>query len=505
MRIIVNPRPQITASSTPVCGRDSATLTVSGLADSYNWSPTTAMSLPASRAVVKVAPTVNTTYTVTARFNATGCQSSATSTVTVRSKPAITATFVNPTTCGGTNGSITLHGLAKNGTTSYTLRYSKNGVAVAPVSRTSSTAGTIVIGSLTAGSYTNINVELNGCKSNTLGPIPLSNPNPPVLTIPGDSTVCAGTPTGTITFSATPTSTFNWTNNNASIGLTASGTSSSIPSFTPTNGSATAQTATISVTARANGCTSAPKTMRIIVNPRPQITASSTPVCGRDSATLTVSGLADSYNWSPTTAMSLPASRAVVKVAPTVNTTYTVTARFNATGCQSSATSTVTVRSKPAKPSITISGGNLVSSSASGNQWQIDGTNISGATGQLYTPQISGFYSVEVTSNGCSSKSEPYNFSKSFMVQSNSTLSDESIQIYPNPISGNFIVEYNLIDEPKELNINVMNNAGTLVKQYRNIKSLEQLNGNELPVGQLIFIFETLDAQRKWYYKIIKY
>jgi hypothetical protein len=67
-----------------------------------------------------------------------------------------------------------LSGLAAS--TSYTLNYAKNGVAIAPVTRTSSTTGTIVISSLTAGTYTNINVTLNGCVSNTIGSITLTAP-----------------------------------------------------------------------------------------------------------------------------------------------------------------------------------------------------------------------------------------------------------------------------------------------------------------------------------------
>jgi hypothetical protein len=172
MRINVNPRPQITVNSPIVCGRDSATLTVTGAANTYTWSPVTAM-FPTTGAVVKVAPTTTTTYTVTARFTATGCQNTATGTATVRTKPAITATSANPTTCGGTNGSITLRGLAAS--TSYILNYAKNGIAITPVTRTSSTSGTILISSLTAGNYTNINVTLNGCVSNTLGPIVLTD------------------------------------------------------------------------------------------------------------------------------------------------------------------------------------------------------------------------------------------------------------------------------------------------------------------------------------------
>jgi hypothetical protein len=455
---------------------------------------------PTSGKVVKVAPTVNTAYTVTARFASTECQRTATRTVTVQAKPTFTTKFTHPTTCGGTNGSITLSGLAPS--VAYTLNYSRNQVAIAPVVRTSNTSGIIVISGLSAGTYNNINLTLNGCSSNSQGPIILNNPNPPVLTVPGDLTRCAGTPTNTITFSATPTSAFNWINNNSSIGLATSGTTSSISSFNAVNNGTTVQTATISVTATANGCKSETKTMRIIVNPLPQITVTSTPVCGRDSATLSVSGVADSYSWSPTTAM-FPTSGKVVKVAPTINTTYTVTARFASTQCQRTATRTVIVQAKPAKPTITESNGNLVSSSTSANQWLTNGTNIVGATNQIYTPVSNGLYSVQVTSNGCSNVSDPLNYNKFKMIQKNSLLKEESLEIYPNPISGNFIVEYNLIDDVKEINLKVINSAGALIKEFKNIQSREQLSASELPKGNLIFLFETPDTKRQLLYKIV--
>ena len=499
MRINVNPRPQISVNSPIVCGRDSATLTVTGAADTYTWSPITAM-FPTSGAVVKVAPTATTTYTVTARFTGTGCQNTATGTATVRTKPAITATFSNPTTCGAT-GSITLSGLAAS--TSYTLNYAKDGIPITSVARTSSTTGTILISSLTAGIYTNINVTLNGCTSNSLGPITLTNPNPPVLTVPPDVTVCAVGATGTITFTATPASTFNWTNNNTSIGLAASGTTSSIASFTAVNNGITVQTATISVTATASGCISAPKTMRINVNPRPQITVNSPILCSGDSATLTVSGAADTYTWSPVTAM-LPTLGALVKVAPTATTSYTVTARFTATGCQNTATSTVTVRAKPIRPTITQSGSNLVSSSTTGNQWFLNGNIITGAVAQTYTPASSGSYTVQVTTNGCSSlMSNPFDFTLALALRNN-FYKNESIKLYPNPITNDFKVSFILNDNTKELNMKVFNSAGAMIKEFKNIQSEQLIKSDGLPNGNLIFILESPVSKRQFLYKMMK-
>ncbi|TDR42088.1 putative repeat protein (TIGR01451 family) [Tahibacter aquaticus] len=78
----------------------------------------------------------------------------------------------------------------------------------------------------------------------------------------------------------------------------------------------------------------------------------------------------------------------------------------------SSAITTVTVNALPPTPTITpggpttfYAGGSvtLTSSSASGNQWYLDGNPIGGATNTQYVATASGNYSVTVSSSGCSS------------------------------------------------------------------------------------------------------
>jgi hypothetical protein len=64
----------------------------------------------------------------------------------------------------------------------------------------------------------------------------------------------------------------------------------------------------------------------------------------------------------------------------------------------------------PVQPYITIgSGYYLTSSAATGNQWNLDGTPIPGATNQGYQPTQNGSYTVTVTdSDSCSATSPPY-------------------------------------------------------------------------------------------------
>ena len=90
--------------------------------------------------------------------------------------------------------------------------------------------------------------------------------NPPSVTKPSDQTLCNNATTTAVTFVGTAT-TYNWTNDNTSIGLAASGTGD-IAAFTATNTTSSPVTATITVTPMAN-CAGTPQTFTITVNPTP--------------------------------------------------------------------------------------------------------------------------------------------------------------------------------------------------------------------------------------------
>ncbi len=63
-----------------------------------------------------------------------------------------------------------------------------------------------------------------------------------------------------------------------------------------------------------------------------------------------------------------------------------------------------------ATPVISREGSTLVSSSSSGNQWFLNGEKIEGATGQGYTPYVSGTYTVAAGAGGCTRASDPVTF-----------------------------------------------------------------------------------------------
>ncbi len=83
---------------------------------------------------------------------------------------------------------------------------------------------------------------------------------------------------------------------------------------------------------------------------------------------------------------------------------YTVTISNGVDSAQDS--TTVVVNPLPQKPQITQSNDSLVSSSASGNQWYLNGQTIPGATAQSYKATTSGVYKVQIVKDGCLNMSD---------------------------------------------------------------------------------------------------
>ena len=95
-------------------------------------------------------------------------------------------------------------------------------------------------------------------------------PTPDVVQ-PADQTLCNGDATNTINLTGAVSGTiFNWTNNNSSIGLAASGTGD-ILSFTASNTGNAPAVATITITPTANGCDGPAQSFTITVNPTPDV------------------------------------------------------------------------------------------------------------------------------------------------------------------------------------------------------------------------------------------
>jgi gliding motility-associated-like protein len=149
---------------------------------------------------------------------------------------------VNPTTCNGTEGSITIIGLVPGAT--YAVSYTDDGTPVGPLTLTANASGQIIIPGLNAGLYANFSLVINGCTTNLFTGVILSNPIfvPVFAAIPP---FCAGTTAPTL-----PTTSLNGISGTWSP-ATVSNTASGNYTFTPAAGQCGIPvTITITVTPR---------------------------------------------------------------------------------------------------------------------------------------------------------------------------------------------------------------------------------------------------------------
>jgi hypothetical protein len=135
----------------------------------------------------------------------------------------------------------------------------------------------------------------------------------------------------------------------------------------------------------------------------------------------------------------------------------------------------------PSIPVITVNGNDLSSSAATTYQWYQNGSLISGATNQQYTPTSSGIFVVRITdANGCVFQ---YSKGQAFTYVAPNGLVDEpnamDILIYPNPGTGIFNVH---LPETfgSNVRISIIDHYGRMIKQ---LNYTQQMNLSDLPNG----------------------
>lgn len=144
--------------------------------------------------------------------------------------------------------------------------------------------------------------------------------------------------------------------------------------------------------------------------------------------------------------------------------------------------------STPVKPYI-LSNDNLLASSAPiGNQWFFNGQKMIGDTSQFLNATKNGFYTVQVTINGCKSMmSDLFNFK---LVSLLSEEIENKVFIYPNPVND----ELNLII-PSEIAINkyeIINAKGQTVLTCNKAEDIHTIN---LPSG--VYVLRLFDENKK--------
>ncbi len=246
-----------------------------------------------------------------------------------------------------------------------------------------------------------------------------------------------------------------------SVTLTATGPSNIIWNNNVVNGAAFVPTETMTYVVtgdEGNECTSS-NSIEIVVNDlpnAPQILATAQEICSGTGVTLLALGNT-TLTWDNDVVNN-------VEFFPSQTATYTVTGN-NGTSCSASSSIEVIVNQSPDVPTITLFNGSLVSSATSGNQWYINGNPIDGATNQIFTYSAIGNYTVEVTSNGCSSVSEEFGI----ILSVEDLLSTTTV--FPNPAENYITItgqipgtQFNLIDTRGQLlRTAVLNSVNTHV------------------------------------------
>jgi len=347
--VTVNSTPTASISgSTAICAGDAATLTASG-GSSYSW-----WNNGAASATITDSPTSNTTYTVTVSNGS--CSSTTSTSVTVNPLPAASISG-NTNICQGSFTTLTASG---GGTYLWDNTATTVSITVNPATTTSYTVTVTGGNGCTAVAVTTVNVA-----------------PPPVATVSGNNTICAGQSTA---LTASGGLTYSWNTTATTSSITVSPAISTTYSVIVSAGTCS-DTTSISVTVNAS--------------PTANITGSSA-ICSGQNSTLTASG-GGTYSWS-TGVTTNP-----IIVSPTIATSYSVVVSNGL--CSDTATVNVTVNS-PVTASIsssstTICSGTTATLSASG------GTSYSWSTGVttnpiIVSPSTGTTYSVIVSNGTCS-------------------------------------------------------------------------------------------------------
>ncbi len=172
------------------------------------------------------------------------------------------------------------------------------------------------------------------------------------------------------------------------------------------------------------------------------------------------------YVWTPETGLSDP-SIANPVADPMESTMYTVTITDMVSSEQVVDQMMLEVNETPETPTITQTGDNLVSSSATGNQWYNDDGMIAGASGQIYTPEQTSNYWTIVSASGC--ESEPSN-TIFFQPTNIEELSNGGkVNVYPNPAGNAVTVDYVTVDN-QEVTISLFNAYGQIINDITQSK-----------------------------------
>lgn len=153
-------------------------------------------------------------------------------------------------------------------------------------------------------------------------------------------------------------------------------------------------------------------------------------------------------------------------------------------GCDSIVYTHIRKYEVPAKPTISLNNGELLSSSTVGNQWYLEQNPVKGATASVHTVRAKGNYAVQIVDEfGCDSQLSDY----LFVDYSSIARLDAHLIAYPNPTTG-LITIAGLPDA--ETDISVYDSVGKRMTRKRLVGSNSNIDISDLPNGIYFLKFD---------------
>lgn len=324
--------------------------------------------------------------------------------------PVITSlSSTNPTTCGGSNGTLIITGTGLSG--SYTVTYTSSLTGTVTTAAIASVGNTVTVTGLPAATYTNVSIKAvaASCSSNTLaGPRTLTDPTPPNITSLSsvNPTTCGGS-NGSITINATSLSgNYTVTYTSSLTGTVTTGAIASVGNTVTVSGLPAATYTNFSIKSSTTLCVSntlaGPRTLTDPAPPNITALAFASPTtCGGSNGTLTITGTALAGNYTVTYTSSLTGTVTTAAIASAGNTvtvtglpaaTYTnISIKSSTTLCVSNTLAGPLVITDPPGPSITaLSSANTTSCGGSDGTFTVTGTALAGNYTVTYTSSLTG-------------------------------------------------------------------------------------------------------------------